>query len=132
MVLYRQRLESAGTAALRAMILTHPLMQLHAQSDDARATLLESLSHYRGLDLLHPVARAAVPDLRRIRAPTRIMNGALDSVERREAGQLLAATIPVATRLELADAGHLALLDDPAAYAAAVQDFLERVAEAAS
>jgi pimeloyl-ACP methyl ester carboxylesterase len=124
LVLYRQRLESAGTAALRAMILMHPLMQLHAQSDDARATLLESLSHYRGLDLLHPVARATAPDLKQVRAPTLILNGALDSVERREAGELLAATIAQASRAQLPHAGHLALLDDPQAYCSTVTAFL--------
>jgi pimeloyl-ACP methyl ester carboxylesterase len=71
------------------------------------------------------VPRAAAPDLKQINAPTLIVNGALDSAERREAGHLLSDTLPAATRRELANAGHLALLDDPAAYAAAVQEFLD-------
>ena len=122
--LYRQRLDGAGVAALRAMILTHPLMQLHSQSPEARAALLESVSRYRGVDLLHPVPRAAVPDLARIATPTLVINGELDSVERREAGKRFASAIAGATRVELPGAGHLALLDDPAAYAAAVTGFL--------
>ncbi|HMA12708.1 MAG TPA: alpha/beta hydrolase [Steroidobacteraceae bacterium] len=125
LALYRQRLESAGVAALRALVFTHPLMQLHTGAVEARATLLQSLSHYRGLDLLHPVPRAAAPDLTRIAAPTLILNGAQDSAERREAGRRLAAIIPGASRVELPNAGHLALLDDPAAYAAAVASFLD-------
>ena len=40
--LYRQRLESAGVAALRAMILAHPLMHLHTQQPAARAALVAS------------------------------------------------------------------------------------------
>jgi pimeloyl-ACP methyl ester carboxylesterase len=122
--LYRQRMQSAGVGALRAMILTHPLMQLHSQKSAAHAALLESVSHYRGVDLLHPVPRAAVPDLKRIHAPTRVLNGAQDSAERREAGKRFAAAIAGATRVELPDAGHLALLDQPAAYADAVAAFL--------
>lgn len=124
--LYRQRLESAGVAALRAMILTHPLMQLHTPQPEARVVLLESLSHYRGLDLLHPVPRAAAPDLKQISAPTLVLNGALDSVERRDAGSRMATVITGAARVELPAAGHLALLDDPVAYAAAVTEFIRR------
>jgi 3-oxoadipate enol-lactonase len=124
--LYRQRLESAGGAALRAMILTHPLMQLHSTAPEARAALIESVSHYRGLDLLHSVARAAAPDLQRISAPTLVLNGALDSADRRQAGQRIAAAIPGASRVELPKAGHLALLDDPSAYAAALIEYLQQ------
>lgn len=123
--LYRQRLESAGAAALRAMILTHPLMQLHSTMPAARAALLDSVSHYRGLDLIHAVARAAAPDLARISAPTLIVNGALDSAERREAGKRIAAAIPGATRVELPEAGHLALFDDPVGYASALSHYLQ-------
>jgi 3-oxoadipate enol-lactonase/4-carboxymuconolactone decarboxylase len=124
--LYRQRLENAGVAALRAMILTHPLMQLHTQQSAARSTLLESLSHYRGLDLLHQVPRAVAPDLKQVSVPTLVINGALDSVERRDAGRRMAATIADAAHEELPAAGHLALLDDPVAYAAVVTGFLQK------
>jgi 3-oxoadipate enol-lactonase len=125
LALYRQRLESAGAAALRAMVLTHPLMQLHSALPEARAALLESVSHYRGLDLIHSVARAVAPDLKQISAPTLVLNGALDSAERREAGRRIAASIPGATRVELPNAGHLALLDDPAGYASALTAHLQ-------
>lgn len=126
LALYRQRLESGGVAALRAMILTHPLMQLHTMQPAARAALLECLSHYRGLDLLHAVPRATAPDLAKIAAPTLVLNGMLDSEARREAGRHIAAAIAGAERVELPDAGHLALLDAPEAYANAVSGFLSR------
>jgi pimeloyl-ACP methyl ester carboxylesterase len=125
LALYRQRLENAGVAALRAMILTHPLMQLHSTLPAARTVLLESMSRYRGLDLLHAVARATAPDLQQLIAPVLILNGALDSAERREAGARIAASMPGARRVELPDAGHLALLDVPEAYAAAAAEFLD-------
>ena len=57
------------------------------------------------------------------RAPTLLINGALDSAARREAGRDLEATIPGARHIELAGAGHLAALDDPLAYARAVASF---------
>lgn len=123
--LYRQRLQSGGAAALQAMILTHPLMQLRTGSAAARAVLLESVSRYRGVDLLHAVPRAAVPDLGRIKAPTLVLNGAHDSVERCEAGRRFATAISGARRVELPDAGHLALLDAPAAYALAVTEHVQ-------
>jgi len=126
--LYRQRLEGAGVAALRAMILTHPLMQLQTQAPAARAALLESISHYRGVDLMHPVPRAAVPDLTRISAPTLVLNGERDTADRREAGRRFAAAIDGATRMELPAAGHLALLDSPAAYEKALAAFLLKTA----
>lgn len=126
LAMYRQRLESGGVAALRAMILTHPLMQLHTVQPAARAVLLDCLSHYRGLDLLHPVPRARAPDLARIAAPTLVLNGMLDSEARREAGRRIATAIAGATRVELPDAGHLAPLDAPQAYADAVGGFLDR------
>lgn len=65
-----------------------------------------------------------MPDLAWIRARTLVLNGEFDSVERREAGKRFAAAITGATRVELRDAGHLALLDQPAAYAQALAAFL--------
>lgn len=122
---YRQQLESEGVVALRAMVFTHPLMQLHTEAPEARATLRESLSHYRGLDLLHPVPRARAPDLRQLTTRVLVLNGAFDSEERREAGKRMAASMSGATRVELPQAGHLALLDDPVGYAATLIDYLQ-------
>jgi pimeloyl-ACP methyl ester carboxylesterase len=127
--LYRDTIGRSGVAALRSEVLRHPLMHLQGTSPAARKTLLDSVARYRGLDLLHHVARAVAPDLRQIHAPTLILNGALDSAERREAGEHLQGMIAGAARVVLEEAGHLALLDAPAAYAAAVREFLAPLPE---
>lgn len=120
---YRRLLETAGPAALRADILRHPLMRLAVDDPAARRVLEDILERYRGLDLLHRVAPARQPDPSAIAVPTLILNGGADSPARREAGARLQAAIPGAQRVELPGAGHLALLDDPAAYAQAVSAF---------
>jgi 3-oxoadipate enol-lactonase len=121
--LYRTLLQSAGPQTLQEQIRQHPLMQLQT-SDRAAHGLLESvLSRYSGRDLLHPVTRRSRPDMGAITAPALILNGNHDSAERRDAGRGLQASIRGAQRRELADAGHLAMLDTPAAYARAVSDF---------
>lgn len=125
---YRAALNAGGAPALQAAVLAHPLMQLQGAARDgagrASDVLRSTVARYRGLDLLHPVSRASAPDLRRISAPTLLINGAEDSAERRQAGRLLQETIAGARRVELAGAGHLALLDHPRGYAQAVSDFL--------
>jgi pimeloyl-ACP methyl ester carboxylesterase len=127
---YREQLQAAGEQALRTAVLQHPLMQLRTASPAARGTLDATVARYRGLDLVHAVGRAAAPDLRQLAAPTLIINGREDSTERRQAGQLLQQTIAGARHVELAGAGHLALLDDPAAYARAVVSFLAAITPA--
>lgn len=119
---FRRRLESGGIAALRADLLAHPLMQLR-EGLARRQLLHDMLSRYRGLDLVHPVRRAPAPDLAAIRAPTLVMHGRHDSAARKDAARALGTEIPGARRTELHHGGHLALLDDPAGYCAAVSAF---------
>jgi 3-oxoadipate enol-lactonase len=120
---YRRLLESHGPAALQAQILLHPLMQLNTRDPATHHLLAATVGRYSGQDLKHPVKRRNMPDMRAIRAPALILNGSEDSIERRDAGLGLQAAIPNAQRVTLAGAGHLAMLDDPAAYARAVRDF---------
>jgi pimeloyl-ACP methyl ester carboxylesterase len=120
---YRGRLTEQGPAALQADILRHPLMRLATTDMAAHDKLAGILMHYRGLDLLQAVKRPRTPDLGAITAPTLLLNGALDSAARREAGRALQAAIPGARHIELPGAGHLAALDDPSAYARAVGGF---------
>jgi pimeloyl-ACP methyl ester carboxylesterase len=127
---YRGELEAGGVSRLQAAVLANPLMQLHGESAAARDVLHKVVARYRGLDLLHAVARAAAPDLRRLEVQAFIINGAEDSAERRQAGLLLQQTIAGARRIELPCAGHLALLDEPEAYARAVTQFLRAGAAA--
>lgn len=120
---YRDLLEAGGVEALQARILRHPLMQLHTPDPAARQLLGRTVARYTGKDLLHPASRRNNPELRAIVAPTLVLNGSQDSAERREAGSQLQSVIHGARRVELRGAGHLAMLDDPAAYAGAVTEF---------
>lgn len=120
---YRRMLDSGGPAALHAGILHHPLMRLRTADAAARDLLALMVMRYRAVDLQQQVPRATAPDLGAIDVPTLIMNGSFDGPVRHEAGRRLQAAIPGARRLDLPGAGHLAALDDPAGYAAAILDF---------
>ncbi len=120
---YRHELESAGPAAMQAQVLRHPLMQLATGDAAAHALLAGIVARYRGNDLQQPIARRRAPELGAIASPVLILNGQLDSPARLAAGRGLQAAIPGAQRVELRNAGHLAALDDPAGYAAAIATF---------
>jgi pimeloyl-ACP methyl ester carboxylesterase len=120
---YRSLLESQGPAALQREVLRHPLMQLHGTAPAAARLLADVVARYGGQDLLHPPKSRRKPDLGAITAPVLILNGSDDSGERREAGRGLQIAIPGASHLMLQGAGHLAMLDNPAAYAQALDTF---------
>jgi pimeloyl-ACP methyl ester carboxylesterase len=124
---YRQLLEEAGADALRADVLRHPLMSLTRSDAVTRALLVGVVARYRGLDLRQPATRGRAPDLGMIAAPTMLLNGSLDSPARHDAALALEAAIPGAQRVQLPGAGHLAALDDPAAYAAIVAAFCQNL-----
>lgn len=128
LVQYRRRLDAQGIPALQADILRHPLMQLVTDDAASRSLLANCVARYRALDLNQQVTRRRKPELGDIAAPTLILNGSLDSPARRAAGRALQAAIPDAQQIELAGAGHLAALDDPAAYAASVAAFVDDLA----
>jgi 3-oxoadipate enol-lactonase len=120
---YRKLLATAGFGALRRAILEHPLMQ-PVQPDAAQRELLATcVGHYEGADLQGDWQPVQDPDLRAIRQPTLIINGSQDSEARRTAGRKLGEAIPHADRLELPGAGHLAALDNPDEWVAAVLGF---------
>jgi pimeloyl-ACP methyl ester carboxylesterase len=119
----RNLLESQGEAALQASILNLQLMRLEKPAAAMQGLLRRIVARYRGLDLLHPRAHASPPDLASIRLPACVLNGAHDSPERLAAGRAIAAAISGARHVELAGAGHLALLDDPDDYARAMDAF---------
>jgi pimeloyl-ACP methyl ester carboxylesterase len=120
---YRELLAEQGPAALRAVMVQHPLLQLQTADPAMHGLLARVVDRYPALDLQHPVPRANAPDLGAIAIPTLILNGSLDSAARLAAGRKLQTVIAGAHRQELHGAGHLAALDDPAAYAAAVAAF---------
>ncbi len=123
----RALLQASGTSALQAAIGAHPLMRLVHESPPTRQLLDGMLSRYRGLDLLHPSPALAAPGLAAIAAPSLILSGAADTPGRQQAAATLQALLPDARRVQIAGAGHLALLDAPQAYARALTDFARQL-----
>jgi len=123
-----RRLAREDMAALRAALRSHPLLALARHGEAAAALLHEQLERYPAADLrsMHPPppppgfpsGRATFPQ------PVLVLNGARDSAARLRIGRRLATVLPRARREVLADAGHLACLDDPEGYARIVLEFL--------
>jgi pimeloyl-ACP methyl ester carboxylesterase len=63
-------------------------------------------------------------DLTRVRAPTLVVAGEDDPATPPEHGELIASLIPGARLAVLADAAHLANLEQPEAFTALMLDFL--------
>jgi pimeloyl-ACP methyl ester carboxylesterase len=85
-------------------------------ADGLRFTLSEVLSKRKSLF-------RATGVLRSIKVPTLVMVGQFDYVCSK-AARLLAQTIPNATLRIIANSGHMAPLEQPAAFSAALLDFL--------
>lgn len=122
-----RRLARAGQLdALRALWDAHPLMRLHhPAATPLRAAML---TDYTARDLTGPQTRLTIaPEaLRRIAMPALIITGEAEPPARQSAAALLTQRLPAATRHTIAGAGHLANLDDPTAYNAALLEFLGR------
>jgi pimeloyl-ACP methyl ester carboxylesterase len=87
------------------------------------------IARYPGNDLTEPPSEAAgavacVPS--NIRIPALVIGGEFDLEGRRAAADELASHLPQAERALVPGAGHLCNLDNPAAYNAAIQEFLAR------
>lgn len=83
-----------------------------------QAALARAFRSSRGFDLR--------PALARLSLPIRIIAADGDSFVGVEACRALAATLPDADFVAIADAGHMASLEQPAAFQAALLGFLER------
>jgi pimeloyl-ACP methyl ester carboxylesterase len=110
---------------LRAEWSRHPLMETHTPA--ARTLLREILADYDGRDLY---ASSQVPGFPHEAAallamPVLAMTGAHDTLWRRECARVLASVAPRARHLEIPGAGHLANADNPAAFNAALAQFLQ-------
>jgi pimeloyl-ACP methyl ester carboxylesterase len=73
---------------------------------------------------LNPLSPPAVTRLGAIKTPALVICGALDYAENCRASDLLAASIPAAKMISIADAAHVPNLDHPAHFNQAVLDFL--------
>lgn len=133
---YRELLRSEGLAALQKALSTHPFLKLHTRDPRAHELLERILRSYRAADLgaAHAHRSGSVapiaPD--RLSLPVLVLSGEHDSPERRRIADALAALLPHATRATVPRAGHLANLDNPAAYDALVTRFVARHMAASS
>jgi 3-oxoadipate enol-lactonase len=95
---------------MHALIAATPL---HGLENTLTEVLAKRNSLFRATRMLAAIA-----------APTLVLTGADDYVCRK-AAQLMARTIPGATELRIPGAGHMSPLEAPAAFNAAVMEFLE-------
>ena len=121
---FRALVASGDIERMRAEWSRHALMETHAPA--ARALVLEMLADYDGRDLLVASDPPGFPReaLAMLAMPVLAMTGAYDTLWRRECARVLAAVAPRARHAEIADAGHLANADNPAAFNALIRDFL--------
>lgn len=92
---------------------------LFARSAPTAAALAAALAVLAGTDLRHDVAHLATPTL--------VITGPRDALTPEAAGEWLAAHVPGARHVSIAGAAHAPFLSHPAAFAAAVKDFLDDV-----
>ena len=121
---YRRLRDRDGIEAMQDAILAHPLMQLEVASPDRQTLLQRCVRTYRGADLEGGWQPVATPRLDAITAPTLVLSGGLDGLQRREAAAHLHAMIAGSQARQIAGAGHLAALDQPAQWADAVLSFV--------
>jgi pimeloyl-ACP methyl ester carboxylesterase len=101
-------------------------MHLHTHDVRARTLLREMVNRYPGHDLLADDTErvASMGDLSQLDLPVLIINGEHDSDARIGTGTDLARALPDARLAVIPAAGHLANLDNPGAYNAALGEFL--------
>ena len=133
---YRELARTAGLEAFRKEWLEHPFMQLHTRDAAAHELLRQIVQRYPGRDLLDGSSQRDQPlaadTLRNLRTPTLVLNGALDTEQRRQVGEALASRLPHAERKLVPNGGHLANLDDPETYNDIIRQFLVRQARIAA
>ncbi|HET9448354.1 MAG TPA: alpha/beta hydrolase [Steroidobacteraceae bacterium] len=123
---YRELVRREGIEEFRRQWLEHPLMRLHTHDVRTRALLRRMVNCYPGRDLLADEAERlpAAGDLTQLDLPVLVINGVHDSAARIGAGAELARMLPDVRRAAIPAAGHLANLDNPGAYNAALGEFL--------
>lgn len=133
---YRDLARTVGLDAFREEWLDHPFMRLHTHDAAARELLTRIVNRYPGRDLLDWSTQRDQPmnagALHGIRVPTLILNGALDTEQRRQVGDWLALNLPRAERELVPNGGHLANLDEPRIYNELIRRFLVRQARIAA
>lgn len=123
--LCRALARQGDVASVRRIWAEHPFTRLVRADADAEKRLASMIARYPGADLLEDPVPAPLGDVRTLAVPALVLNGEHDLPSRIAAGVALAKALPNAQHRVLRDAGHLANLDDPLAYEAALQAFVE-------
>jgi len=133
---FRELAQREGLDAFRKTWSAHPLTQLVTRDTRRHALLARILARYPGHDLLSPAAPAQecidAAMLAQIRAPALVVNGARDTVVRREAGLELVHSLASAEHVLIPEAAHLPNLDAPHAYNQLMSGFARRHLPAAA
>lgn len=124
---YRVLARSGQLSAVRALWAAHPFTRLHTPEPAAHELLAGCIGRYPGRDLSDPAAPISRVELAKCVCPVRVLSGARDLEVRQRSSAALARALPSAELVTIPDAGHLAHLDRPDAYDAAVVPFLESV-----
>ena len=123
----RDTLDRRGIEAVRTQLLAQPLMRLQRNDADTQRRLRAMIDAYRGTDLqaADPAARRTVAGpAPALQCPVLILTGEFDTAARLEQAERLNQAIVGSTRRVIPGAGHLAAMDNPAAYTAALLEFI--------
>lgn len=133
---FRALVRDGDMDSFRRAWRAHPLMRLRSGDPAAQAALDRMLARYPGRDLTGPAPAAAAAvdaaSLARLTMPVLVVGGEHDTPARIRAADALARALPRAERCRIAGAGHLANLDNPAAYNDNLRAFLQRPARVAA
>jgi 3-oxoadipate enol-lactonase len=121
---YRELIQREGIEAFRKRWLEHPLMHLHTSDARAHELLAEIVGRYCAGDLIADNPPASIAPLSTLVTTTLVVNGEHDSEPRRAAGIALAHALPDARLAIVPGAGHISNLDNPDAYNALLEEFL--------
>ncbi len=121
----RRLAREEGMDAFRHAWSRHSLAQLRTPDPRARELLNRMIARYRGEDLQAPAATPIEREPALSPMPALVIGGALVIGSRRDAADAIARLL-AAERAVVPDAGHLANLDNPRAYNAALLRFLQR------
>jgi pimeloyl-ACP methyl ester carboxylesterase len=121
-------------AEAKAGWLADPLFACSQRSTAAAARLEQIVEdypcwHLQNIDPHPPLEPPAIERLHEITAPTLVVAGEEDIPDLLAISDLLAARIPGARKVVLAEAGHMANMDAPDAFNRAVLDFLSSLGD---
>lgn len=98
--------------------------QVRQRAAEMSRTALTNGAYVASLQPHQPLDPPAVQRLGEIQAPALVIAGALDHPELLRAAEFIGQGIPNAKKVILPDSGHMASMEQPAAFNAAVLDFL--------